>query len=112
MTGEKTEKHIAVVGGTFDPIHFAHLQLGRAALEAIHPDEVWFMPSGSNNYRSIMGLRAEKYHREAMVRLALAGEDPHFRLSDWEKTMSSSTRPVRKFIAAPATRMTARFHGV
>ena len=97
MTGEKTEKHIAVVGGTFDPIHFAHLQLGRAALEAIHPDEVWFMPSGSNNYRSIMGLRAEKYHREAMVRLALAGEDPHFRLSDWECREPGSTYTSRTF---------------
>ena len=67
----RQEKHIAVVGGTFDPIHNGHFQLGRAALAAMHLDEVWFMPSGSNNYRSVLGLRAEKFHREAMVRLAI-----------------------------------------
>ena len=94
---EKTEKHIAVVGGTFDPIHFAHLELGRAALRAIEPDEVWFMPSGSNNYRSLLGRRAEKYHREAMARLALAGEDERFRLSDWELREPGSTYTSRTF---------------
>ncbi len=91
------EKHIAVVGGTFDPIHFAHLELGRAALASGFPDEVWFMPSGSNNYRSVKGRRAEKYHREAMARLALEGEDPRFKLSDWECREPGSTYTSKTF---------------
>jgi len=94
---ENTEKHIAVVGGTFDPIHFAHLQLGRAALEATRLDEVWFMPSGSNNYRSVKGRRAEKFHREAMVKLALEGEDERFRMSDWECREPGSTYTSKTF---------------
>lgn len=97
MTEEKPEKHIAVVGGTFDPVHFAHLRLGYAALAAIHPDEVWFMPSGSSNYRSFNGMRAEKYHREAMVRLAIDGEDERFRLSDWECREPGSTYTSKTF---------------
>lgn len=90
------KKHIAVVGGTFDPIHFAHLALGKAALAAQPLDEVWYMPSGSNNYRSVFGLRAEKRHREAMVKLAIAGE-PSFRLSDWECREPGSTYTSRTF---------------
>lgn len=90
------EKHIAVVGGTFDPIHYGHFHLGRAALASLPLDEVWFMPSGSNNYRSVLGLRAEKRHREAMVKLAIAGEEK-FVFSDWECAQAGSTYTSRTF---------------
>lgn len=89
-------RHIAVVGGTFDPIHFGHFQLGQAALDALHLDEVWFMPSGSNNYRSVMGRRAEKRHREAMVKRAIAGHDK-FVFSDWECEQAGSTYTSKTF---------------
>ena len=36
---------IGIMGGTFDPIHNAHLMLGRQAWEEYGLDEVWFMPS-------------------------------------------------------------------
>lgn len=98
----KSEKHIAVVGGTFDPIHGGHLRLGQAALSAMHLDEVWFMPSGSNNYRSLTGLRAEKYHREAMVRLAI-GQQEKFRFSDWECAQPGSTYTSKTFAQLNAT---------
>ncbi len=91
-----TEKHIAVVGGTFDPIHFGHFQLGQAALAALHLDEVWFMPSGSSNYRSVLGTRAEKRHREAMVRLAIEGREK-FVFSGWECEQPGSTYTSRTF---------------
>ncbi|MBR6704260.1 MAG: nicotinate (nicotinamide) nucleotide adenylyltransferase [Lachnospiraceae bacterium] len=98
----RQEKHIAVVGGTFDPIHNGHFQLGRAALAAMHLDEVWFMPSGSNNYRSVLGLRAEKFHREAMVRLAIEGEEK-FVFSDWECAQPGSTYTSKTFAQLNAT---------
>ncbi len=98
----REEKHIAVVGGTFDPIHFGHFQLGRAALAALHLDEVWFMPSGSNNYRSVLGQRAEKFHREAMVKLAIAGQEK-FRFSDWECIQPGSTYTSKTFAQLNAT---------
>lgn len=90
------EKHIAVVGGTFDPIHFAHLEMGRAAVRSLYLDDVWFMPSGSNNYRSVNGLRAEKHHREAMVKRALEGEEK-LHLSDWECREPGSTYTSKTF---------------
>ena len=95
---KETNRHIAVVGGTFDPIHAGHIRLGRAALAALPLDEVWFLPSGSNNYRSVLGLRAEKRHREAMVRLALAGEqEEKFVFSDWECAQPGSTYTSKTF---------------
>ena len=36
---------IGIMGGTFDPIHNAHLMLGRQAWKEYSLDEVWFMPS-------------------------------------------------------------------
>ena len=93
---KETSRHIAVVGGTFDPIHEGHFQLGRAALSALHLDEVWFMPSGSNNYRSLLGLRAEKRHREAMVKLAIEGEEKLV-FSDWECAQPGSTYTSKTF---------------
>ena len=95
---KENSRHIDVVGGTFDPIHSGHILLGRAALAALPLDEVWFMPSGSNNYRSVLGLRAEKRHREAMVRLALAGEqEEKFVFSDWECAQPGSTYTSKTF---------------
>jgi len=38
-------KQVGIMGGTFDPIHNAHLALGECALKQLHLDEVWFMPA-------------------------------------------------------------------
>ena len=37
---------VAILGGTFDPPHIAHLVLGEAALRQLPVDEVWFVPAG------------------------------------------------------------------
>ena len=36
---------IALLGGSFDPIHNGHLQIAKQALKQIDIDEVWFMPA-------------------------------------------------------------------
>lgn len=38
---------IAIVGGSFDPIHNGHIQLANQAIERLGVDEVWFMPTKS-----------------------------------------------------------------
>lgn len=38
------KKKIAVLGGSFDPIHKGHLQIAKQAV-AMGMDEVWFMPT-------------------------------------------------------------------
>ncbi|MDE2079743.1 MAG: nicotinate-nucleotide adenylyltransferase [Burkholderiales bacterium] len=70
-------RRVGLLGGTFDPVHNAHVALGHAALAALALDEVRWIPTGQpwQKDRPVTPAR----HREAMVRLAIARE-PRFRL--------------------------------
>jgi nicotinate-nucleotide adenylyltransferase len=68
-------RRVGLFGGTFDPVHVAHVALGHAALDALDLDEVRWVPSGQSWQKSHVLTPAAK--REAMVRLAIAGE-PRF----------------------------------
>ena len=59
----------AVFGGTFDPIHNAHLAIARAAAARCALDRVIFVPA-SNPPHKPHGAAASFEHRLAMVRLA------------------------------------------
>ncbi len=63
---------LCVLGGTFDPVHNAHLQMARAALDALSPERVLWIPTGSPPYRK--PPVASGAHRVAMLRLAIADE--------------------------------------
>ena len=60
---------LGIFGGTFDPIHNAHLMLAEQCLEQCALDEVWFLPAGSPPHKSRFEL-AESHHRLRMVVLA------------------------------------------
>jgi nicotinate-nucleotide adenylyltransferase len=66
-----------ILGGTFDPVHNAHLAMARAALEALALERVLFLPTGAPRYRT--PAAASGPHRRAMLELAIAGE-PRFAL--------------------------------
>ncbi|HET9820547.1 MAG TPA: nicotinate-nucleotide adenylyltransferase [Burkholderiaceae bacterium] len=70
-------KRIGLFGGTFDPPHNAHLALAAAALAALALDAVRWIPAG-DPWQKAQRISAAA-HREAMVRLAIAGE-PRFAL--------------------------------
>jgi nicotinate-nucleotide adenylyltransferase len=74
-------KRIGLFGGTFDPPQLAHLALARCARDALQLDELRWIPTGQpwQKSRSITAAA----HREAMVRLAIAGE-PRFTLERCE----------------------------
>ena len=68
-------KRIGIFGGSFDPPHQAHVELARTALQALALDEVRWIPAGQP-WQKMASARAmtPAPHREAMVRLAIAGE--------------------------------------
>jgi nicotinate-nucleotide adenylyltransferase len=68
-------KRVGLFGGTFDPVHTAHVALGRSALQAFDLDEVRWIPTGQPWQKG--WTITEAVHREAMVRLAIEGE-PRF----------------------------------
>ena len=63
---------VGLFGGTFDPPHNAHVALARAALEALQLDELRWIPAGAPWQKARAITPAA--HREALVRLAIAGE--------------------------------------
>jgi nicotinate-nucleotide adenylyltransferase len=76
-------KKIGLFGGTFDPIHFGHLNLAFELSEKMNLDEVWFIPAQINPLK-VSDPPASMEHRLAMVALALQ-EMPRFFLKDLEK---------------------------
>ena len=65
-------QHIGLMGGSFNPIHLGHLNMGRAALESGVVERVLFLPSGNPPHKRT-GLE-DKLDRLAMARLAVEGE--------------------------------------
>ena len=73
-------KKIGLYGGTFDPIHCAHLILAGEALEKFELDEIVFVPAlVSPHKRDQQSAPAEA--RLEMLRGAIAGE-PHFAVDE------------------------------
>jgi len=75
MTPGAAHRHVAIFGGSFDPVHDAHLALARSALAALALDEVRWVPAGQPWQKARTLTPA--IHRVAMLQLALAGE-PRF----------------------------------
>jgi len=78
---------LALFGGTFDPIHCAHLRVARAAADAFALDRILFAPTGRQPLKSAPAL-ASFDDRLAMVTLALThpcaahpSPDPRLRVS-------------------------------
>jgi nicotinate-nucleotide adenylyltransferase len=68
-----------ILGGTFDPIHYAHLAIAEQARETLELAGVLFVPAGMPPHKTDRAVTAPS-HRVAMVELAIAG-NPGFRLS-------------------------------
>ena len=60
---------IGLLGGSFDPVHSAHLALAQTALVTLPLDEVQLMPAGQPWQRPPLG--ASPAHRLAMIKLAV-----------------------------------------
>jgi nicotinate-nucleotide adenylyltransferase len=75
---------LGILGGTFDPVHFGHLDAADAARRALNLDQVWLIPSCDPPHRPIDPL-ASGYHRFALVALAVQADET-LRASDIELT--------------------------
>ena len=72
---------IALLGGTFNPVHDGHLIIAEAARESFRLDRVVFVPAGRPPHKKAPKTSAR--HRLAMLRLAVRGNRA-FTVSDWE----------------------------
>ncbi len=76
----KTTKRIAVMGGTFNPIHYAHLISAEQVRAGLGYDKILFIPSARPPHKVADADIIEPEHRYQMVLLAIA-ENPHFEVS-------------------------------
>jgi len=93
-------KRIGLFGGSFDPVHNAHVVLAATALDQLRLDELRWLPVGQP-WQKARRLAAAA-DREAMVRLAIAGE-PRFVLDRIElrrRGPSFTLDTVRELVAA------------
>jgi len=63
---------VGILGGTFDPVHNAHLAIAGAALRGLGLRQILWIPTGSPPYRPAPVAAAA--HRLAMLKLATKGE--------------------------------------
>lgn len=61
---------IALLGGSFDPVHDGHLQIAKTALKKMKIDQVWFMPCKDAPLKN--GQTVSFHHRCEMVKRAIA----------------------------------------
>lgn len=82
---DKDQRKIGLFGGSFDPVHFGHLNLAIELMEKHSLSEVMFIPTGANPLKDQQPINIE--HRLNMVKLAI---DPvaNFSLVDIEKHRS------------------------
>jgi nicotinate-nucleotide adenylyltransferase len=84
--------NIAVLGGTFDPIHSGHLLVADVVCERLAPAEVVFVPAGQPWLKAARRISPVE-DRVEMVRLAIQGKR-HYRLSTAETERSGLTYTV------------------
>jgi nicotinate-nucleotide adenylyltransferase len=93
-------RRIGLFGGSFDPVHCAHVALARSALDALRLDELRWIPAGIA-YQKARVLTAAR-HRAAMVELAIAGE-PRFVLDASELQRAGPSYTLDTVRAAQAS---------
>ncbi len=72
-------RHVGLLGGTFDPIHFGHLVIAEEVRTVLHLTEMVFVPAGHPPHKPGR-IVTEAQHRLAMLELAIAS-NPHFTIS-------------------------------
>ena len=90
---EPVSRPLGIFGGSFDPVHNAHLRLAHAALDTLGLASVRWLPNGIPGHRE--SPRVSASDRLAMLRLALQNESrfaiDEFELWQAEPTFSINT---------------------
>jgi len=72
-------RRVGLLGGTFDPIHIAHLIIAEACRSQLGLERVFFIPAGTPPHKLNKPITSSE-HRLAMTELAIAS-NPNFAVS-------------------------------
>jgi len=83
---------IGLLGGTFNPIHVAHLRIAEEAREAAGLDQVLFMPAADPPHKRLAGDVTFDF-RSTMVQQAIA-DNPAFGITDIEARLGGKSYTI------------------
>ena len=75
-------RRIGILGGTFDPVHIAHLMIAEGASDEFSLDRTFLMPTGSSPHKEEAHLSPVESRAE-MIQLAVS-DNPRLSLSRFE----------------------------
>lgn len=87
------KKRIGILGGTFDPVHLAHVALGKAAIKEAELDKLIVMPARMQPFKQGVKV-ADDIHRKNMVKIAFDGNDK-VEVSDYEMNRGSLSYTIK-----------------
>lgn len=86
-------KKIGIMGGSFDPVHNAHIKLALHAYKELQLDKVIFIPAYIQPFKKDKKV-TDEVHRMNMLKQGLM-EYPYFEVSDIEITMQGNSYTAR-----------------
>ena len=96
---------LGILGGTFDPIHIAHLAVAEEARDALGLEQVLFIPAGEPPHKPGQAITPGE-ERLAMIELAIAG-NPAFAVSRMELDRDGPSYTVDTLSVLRARRLAA-----
>lgn len=100
---------IGILGGSFDPVHWGHLQVAQQAMRQVSLRQVIWVPSGSPPHKPI-GM-AHFSHRTAMIRAAIA-HSPAFSVSEVEANSVGLSYAIETFLHLQAQHPGAEWYWI
>lgn len=101
-------KRFGFFGGSFDPVHNAHLVLAKAAMYELRLDRIYFVPTFRPPHKT-KKILTDARHRVAMLRAALTGRPGH-RVSLWEIRRGGVSYTERSLRAFKRLHVPAQWH--
>lgn len=84
-------EHIGLLGGSFDPVHFAHIKLALSAVETLQLDQLQLIPAANPWQRAPLAASAQQ--RIAMLEIACANY-PTLRVNTSETERGGATYTI------------------
>lgn len=78
---------VAILGGSFDPVHLGHLHIANQILQLGSAQEVWFVPAGNHRFKQSFIL-LDFDARKSLIDRAIASES-RFKCLDLDKAGTS-----------------------
>lgn len=108
MDTKAPQKEIGIYSGSFNPIHIGHLALANWLCEYTPLEEIWFLVTPQNPFKSESELMDDEF-RLRLVERAIAGY-PKFRASDFEFHLPKPSYTIDTLHALSKAFTYCRFH--